>query len=169
MDCSMPGFPVLHYLLEFSQTHSIESMMPSNHLTLCCPLLLLLSIFPSIRIFSSESALHQEAKFYPFDPSLLQSLYIYYFPDLNHSSFLDNSDSFTFLFKYHFTGKLPLAFTTKSIPLSPSNLHVSLTAILKLLSYIYLFCYIVSLTSFSHGFIKAWSCLIFFSLLYPNK
>ena len=36
---------------------SIESVMPSNHLTLCCPLLLLPSIFPSIRVFSSESAL----------------------------------------------------------------------------------------------------------------
>ena len=37
---------------------SIESVMPSNHLILCHPLLLLLSIFPSIRIFSNESALH---------------------------------------------------------------------------------------------------------------
>ena len=36
---------------------SIESMMPSNHLILCCPLLLLPSIFPSIRVFSNESAL----------------------------------------------------------------------------------------------------------------
>ena len=36
---------------------SIESVMPSNHLILCCPLLLLLSIFPSIRVFSSESTL----------------------------------------------------------------------------------------------------------------
>ena len=36
---------------------SIESVMPSNHLILCCPLLLLPSIFPSIRVFSSESAL----------------------------------------------------------------------------------------------------------------
>ena len=35
-----------------------ESMMPSNHLILCCPLLLLPSIFPSIRVFSNESALH---------------------------------------------------------------------------------------------------------------
>ena len=35
----------------------IESMMPSNHLILCCPLLLLPSIFPSIRVFSNESAL----------------------------------------------------------------------------------------------------------------
>ena len=37
---------------------SIESMMPSNHLILCCPLLLLPSVFPSIRIFSNELALH---------------------------------------------------------------------------------------------------------------
>jgi len=37
---------------------SIESMMPSNHLILCCPLLLLPSIFPSFRVFSNESVLH---------------------------------------------------------------------------------------------------------------
>ena len=37
---------------------SIESLMPSNHLILCCPLLLLPSIFPSIRVFSNESVLH---------------------------------------------------------------------------------------------------------------
>ena len=40
---------------------SIESVMPSNHLILCRPLLLLLSIFPSIRVFSNESALHIRA------------------------------------------------------------------------------------------------------------
>ena len=55
MDYSMPGFPVHHQLLEFTQTHVIESVMPSNHLILCCPLLLLLSIFPSIRVFTNES------------------------------------------------------------------------------------------------------------------
>ena len=37
---------------------SIESVMPSNHLILCCPFLLTPSIFPSIRVFSNESALH---------------------------------------------------------------------------------------------------------------
>ena len=41
---------------------SIESVMPSNHLILCCPLLLLLSIFPSIRVFSNVNSLHQVAK-----------------------------------------------------------------------------------------------------------
>ena len=42
----------------FLKLISTESVMPSNHLILCCPLLLLLSIFPSIRVFSNESALH---------------------------------------------------------------------------------------------------------------
>ena len=37
---------------------SIEAVMPSNHLILCCPLLLLPSIFPSIRVFSNESVFH---------------------------------------------------------------------------------------------------------------
>ena len=55
MDCSTRGFPVLHHVPKFAQTH--ESVMPSNHLILCCPLLLLPSIFPSIRVFSNESAL----------------------------------------------------------------------------------------------------------------
>ena len=57
MNCSTSGFTVLHYLPEFVQTHSIESVMPSNHLILCRPLLLLPSILPSIRVFSSELAL----------------------------------------------------------------------------------------------------------------
>ena len=57
MDCSTPGFPVLHYLSDFAQLMSIDSVMPSNHLILCRPLLLLSSIFPSIRVFSNESAL----------------------------------------------------------------------------------------------------------------
>ena len=58
MDCSRPGFIVLHHLLEFAHVHmSIESVMPSNHLILCCPLLLF-SIFPGIRVFTYESPLH---------------------------------------------------------------------------------------------------------------
>ena len=53
----MPGSPVLHYLLELLKFMSIESMMLSNHLIICHPLLRLSSIFPSLRVFSSESAL----------------------------------------------------------------------------------------------------------------
>ena len=57
MDCSTPGLPVHHQLLELLQFMFIKSVMPSNHLLLCRPLLLLPSIFPSIRVFSSESIL----------------------------------------------------------------------------------------------------------------
>ena len=55
MDCSMPGFPVLHYLLESGQTH-VHCVSDASHLILCHPLLLP-SIFPRIRVFSEESAL----------------------------------------------------------------------------------------------------------------
>ena len=55
---STPGFSVLHHLPEFLKFMSIESVMPSNHLICCHPLLLPPSIFPSIRVFSDESVLH---------------------------------------------------------------------------------------------------------------
>ena len=58
MDCSTPGSSVLHYPLEFIKFMSIEMVIPFNHLILCQPLLFLTSIFPSIRIFSNELALH---------------------------------------------------------------------------------------------------------------
>ena len=61
VDCSLPGFPVSHYLLEFAQTHihwvgdAIQSSHPLSppYLTLLLPL-----IFPRIRVFSNESVLH---------------------------------------------------------------------------------------------------------------
>ena len=56
MNCSMPGIPVLHYTLNLLGLMLFESVMPSNHLVLYRPLLLLPSNFPSIRVFSSESA-----------------------------------------------------------------------------------------------------------------
>ena len=58
MDCSSPGFPVHHNSQSLFKLMSIELMMPSNHLVLCHPLLLLPSIIPSNRVFSSKSALH---------------------------------------------------------------------------------------------------------------
>ena len=59
MDCSTPGFPVFHCLLDFAQTHVhwVSDPIP-NHLILCFSLFLLSSIFPSIRVFSNESALY---------------------------------------------------------------------------------------------------------------
>ena len=64
MDHSTPGLPVRHQLPEFTQTH----------LTLCRPLLLLPSIFPSIRVFSSESALHiRGPKYWSFNFSISPS------------------------------------------------------------------------------------------------
>ena len=57
MNHSTPGLPVYYQLLYLPKLMSIESMMPSNHLILCHPLLLLPSTFPSIRVFSSESVL----------------------------------------------------------------------------------------------------------------
>ena len=55
IDCSMPGFPVHYNSQSLLKLMSIVSVMPSNHLILCRPLLLLPSIFRSIRIFSNES------------------------------------------------------------------------------------------------------------------
>ena len=57
MDCRTPDFPVHHQLLELLKLMSIELVMPSNDLILCHPLLLQPSILPSVRVFSSESAL----------------------------------------------------------------------------------------------------------------
>ena len=57
MNYSMPGLPVHHQLLGSPKLMCIKSVMPSNHLILCCPLLALPPIPPSIRVFSSESAL----------------------------------------------------------------------------------------------------------------
>ena len=57
-DCSKPGFPVQHQTRSTLKLISIELVMPSSHLILCHPLLLLPSIFPSIRVFFSESVLH---------------------------------------------------------------------------------------------------------------
>ena len=55
----MPGFPVLHHLpRSLLKLISLELVIPSNHLILCHPLLLLSSVFPRIRVFSNELTLH---------------------------------------------------------------------------------------------------------------
>ena len=58
MNRSTPGLPVHHHLPSSLRLTSIESVMPSSHLILCHPLLLLPPIPPSIRVFSNESTLH---------------------------------------------------------------------------------------------------------------
>ena len=71
----MPGLPVHHQLLEFTHTHAhYESVMPSSHLILCRPLLLLPPIPPSIRVFSNESTLRRRwPKYWSFSFSISPS------------------------------------------------------------------------------------------------
>ena len=57
MDCSTPGFPVLHHLLEVARTHIHWVGDAIHQLVLCCPLLLLPSVFSRIRVFPNESVL----------------------------------------------------------------------------------------------------------------
>ena len=74
MNRSMPGLPVHHQLPEFTQTHVLESVMSSSHLILCCPLLLLPPIPPSIRVFSNESTLCMRwPKYWSFSFSIIPS------------------------------------------------------------------------------------------------
>ena len=74
MNRSTPGLPVHHQLPEFTQLTSIESVMPSSHLILCCPLLLLPPIPPSIRVFSNESTLRMRwPKYWSFSFSIIPS------------------------------------------------------------------------------------------------
>ena len=56
MNCSTPGFPVRHHLMELAQTH-LHWVSEAIHLIFCCLLLLLPSVFPSIRVFSNDLAL----------------------------------------------------------------------------------------------------------------
>ena len=65
------SFPISQIMLKLM---SIESVIPSNHLVLCRPLLLPPSIFPSIRVFSNESALHiMWSKYWSFNFSIRES------------------------------------------------------------------------------------------------
>ena len=74
MNRSMPGLSLHHQLPEFTQITSIESVMPSSHLTLCRPLLLLPTIPPSIRVFSKESILRMRwPKYWSFSFSIIPS------------------------------------------------------------------------------------------------
>ena len=74
MNHSMPGFPVHDQLPEFTQTHVHRVSMPSSHLILCRPLLLLLPVPPSIKVFSSGSTLRMRwPKYWSFSFSISPS------------------------------------------------------------------------------------------------
>ena len=74
MNHSMPGLPVHHNSRSSLRLTSIESVMPSSHLVLCRPLLLLPPIPPSIRIFSNESTLRMKwPKYWSFSFSIIPS------------------------------------------------------------------------------------------------
>ena len=74
MNHSTPGLPVHHHSQSLPKLMSIEWVMPSSHLILCHPLLLLPSIFPSIRVFSNESALrHRWPKYWSFSLNISPS------------------------------------------------------------------------------------------------
>jgi len=75
MNRSTPGLPVRHELPEFTQTHvHDESVMPSSHLILCHPLLLLPPIPPTIRVFSNESTLRMRwPKYWSFSFNIIPS------------------------------------------------------------------------------------------------
>ena len=71
---SMPGLPVHHKLLEFTQTHAHWVGMPSSHLILCRPLRILSPIPPSIKVFSNESTLCMKwPKYWSFSFSICPS------------------------------------------------------------------------------------------------
>ena len=76
MDCSIPGFPVITgniHSRSLPKLRSIKLVMPFNYLILSCPLFLLPSIFPSIRIFSNKSVLHIRKPYWSFSFSIRPS------------------------------------------------------------------------------------------------
>ena len=74
MNRSTPGLPVQHQLRSLPKLMSIELVMPSSHLILCGPLLLLPPIPPSIRVFSNDSTLHMRwPKYWSFTFSIIPS------------------------------------------------------------------------------------------------
>ena len=90
MDCSTPGLPVHHQSRSLLKLMSIQLVMPFNHLILCHPLLLLPSVFTSIRVFSNESALHiRWPKYWSFsfniNPSMLNITHYQRNANQNHN------------------------------------------------------------------------------------
>ena len=104
MNRSTPGLPVHHQLLKLAQNlRSIKLVVTSNHVILCCPLLLPPSIFPSIRVFSNESVFHMRwPKYWSFSFSISPS----------------NEYSGLISFRIYWLGLLAVQGTLKSSPTS---------------------------------------------------
>ena len=165
MDCSMPGSPVLHSqnLLKFL---SIESVMLSYHLILCSLLLLLSSIFHSIRVFSYESTLHiRWPQYWSFsfgispsnDYSGLLECRIDWLISLL-SEGLSRVFSNTTVWKHRFFGAQP--------PLW-SNCHIHTWLLEKLQPWLYgplstkwLLCFLIKLSRFVTAFVSRSKCLL---------
>ena len=120
MDCSTPGFPVLHYLLDLLKFMSIESMMLANHLILCRPLFLLPSVFPSIRVFSNELALCiRWLKYWSFSISLSMNIQAWFLLGLTALILLSKGLSRVFssitVWKHQFFGAQPSLWSNSHI------------------------------------------------------
>ena len=122
MDCSTPGFPVLHYLSECAQTHVHWVGGTNSHLILCCPLLFLPSIFPTIRVFSNDSALCiRWPKYWSFSFNISPSnehpelIFRMDWLDLLASKGLSRVFSSTTVWKYQFFGAQPSLWSNSHI------------------------------------------------------
>ena len=123
MDCAARQAPlsstISWSLLKFM---SIELVMPSNHLILCHPLLFLTSVFPSIRVFSSESALHiRWPKYWSFSFSISTSNECSGLISFRTDCFalaakeLSKVFSSTIIWKYKFSGAQPSLWSNSHI------------------------------------------------------
>ena len=117
------SFPISWSLLKLM---SIESMMPSNHLILCCPLLLLPSIFPSIRVFFNVSSLHQMAKVLGVSTSalVLPMNFQSWFP-LGWTGLILQSKGLSRVFSRTTVGKHQFFSTQLSSPIYPHSLNIN--------------------------------------------
>ena len=124
VDCSTPGFPSITNSQSFLKLISIESVMPSNHLILCHPLLLLPSIFPSTKVFSNVSVIHVRwPKYWSFRLSISPSneysvLIIFRMNSLDHPAVHGTLKS---LLQYHSSKATTLAISF--FLLSNSHIH----------------------------------------------
>ena len=110
MNRSTPGLPVHHQHLELVKPRSIKSVMPSSHLILCCPLLLLPTIPPSIRVFSNESTLCMRwPKYWSFSFSII--------PSKEHPELISFRMDWLDLLSVHGTLKSLLQYHSSKVPI----------------------------------------------------